>query len=993
MKNEQINNQKLPIENIQISETKEIQSEIENRRYSDFKLIRKQFIKEFNGVVKEYRHEPTGSEYLSIENEDDNKVFGITFRTPPTDSTGVAHIIEHAVLCGSRNYPVKDPFVQLLKGSLQTFLNAMTFPDKTVYPVASQNEQDFYHLVDVYLDAVFFPRITPACFHQEGWHYELTKPDAPLLCKGVVYNEMKGVYSSPESLLLERSQQILFPDMTYGFDSGGNPSDIPSLTYRQFRTFHETHYHPSNARIFFYGNDDPNHRQKILSKYLDDFQPVKTLPDTLIPLQKPLQPIEIQETYPMGETESKAFLTVNWVLPDDVHHFSIGILDQILIGTSGSPLRKALIESGLGEDLVGSGLETHLRQPVWSIGMKGIEISKLKTVETLIFQTLEKLIQKGIEQSDIDAALNSFEFELRENNHGTCPQGLSIMLNILKTWLYDLDPMSLVAYEHPLAELKQKIKKNSRYFEDFIEKTLLNNSHRAIVRLLPDGDKARRDEMKETDRLQTIRAAMTPEKLAQTVDSTAHLLKMQQTPDSQKAIKTLPLLRREDLRKKTRSFPRQIEPLDHRATVLFHDLFTKGIVYIDMGFDLHVLDAEDLPFVSLLGSLLLEMGTQKENFAILAKRIAQKTGGLYVSPLLAANQNSPESVAHLFLRGKCMSEQTHELFDIFHDILFTPAFDNRKRFREILLEQKAEMEGSLIPSGHTVVLSRLKAHFHEAARATEIMGGMEALFFHREIQKKMDEDWPQIVERLEGILQKLLTGGLIVNITADGADRMQIVRQLKTFLHPFPKAGLPASKSWNIKKCSAQTEALLIPSRVNYVGQAINLFDNGYQIDGSSLVITNYLRTAWLWEKIRVQGGAYGAICTFDSNCGVMAFASYRDPNLTATLDVYARTTDYLKTIKIHHDDLTRALIGAIGRIDTYLLPDAKGYCDMIYWLTGQTDEKRQKRRDEILATTAKKFRQLGEYISMDKAVTSVLSSANTIQESGISFDQTLCIL
>ncbi|MCC7299882.1 MAG: insulinase family protein [Verrucomicrobia bacterium] len=958
-----------------------------------FKLIREQFVREFNGTVKEYRHEPTGAEVISVENTHNNKVFGITFRTPPSDSTGVAHILEHTVLCGSRKYPLKDPFVQLLKGSLQTFLNAMTYPDKTVYPVASQNEQDFYNLVDVYLDAVFFPRITPDFFQQEGWHYELENLDAPLTCKGVVYNEMKGAYSSPDNLLLERSQQALFPDTTYGLDSGGSPAKIPTLTYSDFRKFHETHYHPSNARIFFYGNDNPEHRLKILGEYLDRFQPLENPPDSSVPLQKPFdKPVLVEETYAVSEGETHAFTTVNWAIPDGILHFALIILDQILTGNSGSPLRKALIESGLGEDIAGFGLETNLRQPAWSIGMKGVEIPNLGKVEELIFQSLEKLARDGIDRGEIEAAMNSFEFDLRENNHGSFPQGLSVMLNMLETWLYGWDPLGLAAYEHPLAELKNKLSADPRYFETLIENILLKNTHRATVRLIPDTDKAARDEADEKARMKAVRDAMSSEELARTVAATASLLSMQQTPDTHEAIKTLPLLKRADLDKKIRTIPRAVEPRDN-ATVLFHEIFTGGIVYVDIGFNLHAVTAEDLPWVSLLGSMLLEMGTQKEDFGSLARRIAQKTGGIHTCPFLAALEGSPESAAHLFLRGKCMSGQTGDLFDLLHDILFTPAFNNRKRFREILLEQKAEMEGSLVPSGHSAVMSRLKAHYHEAHRAGEALSGIDALFFHRAMQKKMKEDWPGTVARLESILQKLLAGGLIVNITADGKDRVPAIQSLEKFLIHFPKTGSHPSNVWKFQETQPQSEALLISSSVNYVGRAINLFDNGYKMDGSALVITKYLRTAWLWEKIRVQGGAYGASCGFDPNCGVLAFASYRDPNLAETLAAYGQTAEFLKNLQLDEDELTRALIGAIGGIDSYLLPDAKGYADMVRYLTGQTDEKRQKLREELLSTTAKDFKEFADFLSMEKAVTSVLSASDVIRKCGIAFQSTIKVL
>jgi Zn-dependent M16 (insulinase) family peptidase len=633
-----------------------------------------------------------------------------------------------------------------------------------------------------------------------------------------------------------------------------------------------------------------------------------------------------------------------------------------------------------------------MRQPAYSIGMKGVDAPNLGAVEEVIFQTLEKLVKEGIVGGDIDAALNTFEFDLRENNHGSYPQGLSVMLTMLETWLYDWDPLVLVAYETPLAGLKQALADNPRYLEELIEINLLSNPHRTTVRLIPDSFKAEREDAEDAALMQAVKDSMIPDEIERTITAAKRLLDMQKAPDSPASIKTLPLLQRSDLNPKIRTIPREIESFDN-ATVLFHNLFTGGIAYIDIGFDLHGLNAEDLPWVSLLGSMLLEMGTQEEDFASLSQRIAQKTGGLYATPVHAAPEGSDQSVSRLFLRGKCMTAQINDLFDILNDILFRPAFNQPKRFKEILLEQKAEMESGLVPSGHSAVLSRLKAHYHESARAAEAMGGVDALFFHREVEKMPAEEWPTIVTRIEGILQKLLVGGLVINVTADAKDRASIFQTLEKFIPKFPMSEQKDSSLWNFSEALPASEALLAPSRVNYVGAAINLFDKGYVYDGSALVITKYLRTAWLWEKVRVQGGAYGAVCSFDPNCGSFAFASYRDPNLADTLETYAQTGEFLKELVLDEDELSRALIGAIGGIDAYLLPDAKGYSDTLRWLTGYTDEKRQQRRNEVLATTADHFRRFGDFLTMDDAAISVLGSKDTVQESGVPFAQTLKVL
>jgi len=958
----------------------------------NFELIQKKKIKELNGTAKLYRHRPTGAEILSIENRDTNKVFGITFRTPPSDSTGVAHILEHSVLCGSRKYPLKDPFVQLLKGSLQTFLNAMTYPDKTVYPVASQNETDFYNLVDVYLDAVFFPRITPAFFKQEGRHYELEHLEAPLTCKGVVYNEMKGVYSSPDSLLLERSQQALFPDTTYGLDSGGCPSDILNLTYADFHHFHETYYHPSNARIFFAGNDDPERRFTILEEYLSGFS-AKAV-DSTIAIQKPFAaPIEIKEPYAATEESGdKAFITLNWAIPDGFPLFALAVLDHILTGTPGSPLRKALIESGLGEDIAGGGFETQMLQPMFSIGMKGVETEKTGTVQELILNTLRNLSENGIEPGETEAALNTFEFDLRENNPGSFPQGLAIMLHSMETWLYDDDPLALIAYEKPLRKLKKLLQAEPCYFEAAIRHLFLDNPHRATVKLLPDTDKARRDEAEERDRLEADRREMTKDDLNRVIASAKRLREMQETPDTPDAIKTLPMLSLRDLRPEIRTVPREIETVEG-ATVLFHELFTGGIAYCDIGFDLHTLPAEDLPWVSLLGTMLLEMGTAKEDFVSLSQRIARETGGIYATPFHSTTDHSETGISRLFLRGKCMSTQTGKLFAIYRDILLASKFDQPKRFREILLEHKASMESALVPSGHSAVLSRLGMHYGEAYRAAEAMSGIKALFFHRELIELAESDRPATLARFERILATLLSPeNLVINITADPHDRANILASVKSFLRELPNEKA-SHQAWTFNDPPPRTEALTAPTRVNYVGQACNLFENGYEMHGSALVVTRYLRTAWLWEQIRVLGGAYGAICRFDPHSGALCFASYRDPNLADTLKVYNRTADYLKTLQLDEDERTRAIVGTIGGIDAYQLPDAKGYADTARWLTGYTSELRQQRRDEVLNTTAEDFQRFAGAMATKEKVISVLSSADRITKSGLPFDRTLRVL
>jgi len=952
-----------------------------------FEFVRSEEIRELNTQAKIYRHIPTGAEILSMENDDENKCFGISFRTPPSDSTGVAHILEHTVLCGSRKYPVKDPFVQLLKGSLQTFLNAFTYPDKTCYPVASQNLKDFHNLVDVYLDAVFHPRITKDFFMQEGWHYELESSEAELTYKGVVYNEMKGVYSSPDSLLMETSQQSLFPDTTYGLDSGGNPKKIPDLTYEQFKTFHESFYHPSNARIFFYGDDPVEERFALLEEYLKDFKKID--PKSGIGLQQLLKPVRIEKPYAVSADNEnpKPMFTVNWMLPsptDAERVFALELLDHILLGTPASPLRKALIESGLGEDITGGGMETHMIQMMYSIGLKGVEAPDLEKAEALVFQTLEKLAENGIDRDDIDAALNTFEFDLRENNTGGFPRGLSLFLKSLNAWIYGADPLELVAFEAPLQAMKQNAEKDG-YFEKLIQESFIENTHRSTVVLVPDPKLAARTEAEEKARLAAAKSNMDETDLEQIISNTGRLLEMQATPDSAEAIATIPLLHRSDLDKKIKHIERSETKL-HGTTVLTHDLFTNGILYLDIGFDLHGLDQEDIPMASLLGSALLEMGTQREDYVSLSQRIAKKTGGIHGSPFLSAMDGSDTGVTRFFLRGKCMAGQTAELFDILHDVLLRPDFNNQERFKQIVLEHKSEIETAIVPRGHSAVISRLKAHYNEAHWVSEKMGGVDALFFIRRLAEKVESDWPAVCQQLEKIHETLLDREhLVINITVDPSAMPSVLQSLESFTEKLPSPGNFSGKDWK-PTALPRSEALTAPSQVNYVGCSANLFDAGYTMHGSALVITRYLQTAWLWEKIRVQGGAYGGMCSFDQRSGTFVFASYRDPNLTASLDIYKATGNYLENLTLSEDELTRALIGAIGQLDSYQLPDAKGYSSAMRYLLDYTAAERQQLRDEVLATTQEHFNAFGKTLNkaFEQSAISVLCSPEAAATAGL---------
>jgi len=926
-----------------------------------FALVEARDIPEINSHIRLFRHVKTGARLMSVENDDENKVFGIGFRTPPRDSTGVAHIMEHSVLAGSRKYRVKEPFVELIKGSLNTFLNAMTYPDRTVYPVASQNLKDFYNLVDVYLDSVFYPLLRPLTFRQEGWHYEIDEGEN-LSYKGVVFNEMKGVYASPENILYESIQQSLFPDTPYGLDSGGDPRHIPDLTYAQFKTFHDSYYHPANAWIFFSGDDEPDERLRLMDRWLRDFGPAK-VDSHVPPQQRWTEPRFLRKPFMAGE-ESKAFVTVNWLLDevgDPEEALALSVLDHILMGTPASPLRKALIDSGLGEDVTGGGLEDELRQHFFAAGLKGASEEKADEIEKLIFDTLTQLSEAGIDKKTVEAALNTIEFRLREMNTGRFPRGLLLYLRALAFWLYDADPMAPLAFAAPMAAVRAQAERGSGYFEGLIKRYFLSNAHRSRLVLYPDASLKAEWEEAEARRLQEERQRMTEARLQHIREEMEALHALQESPDDPDALAAIPRLKMADLDKEARHIPIEEQQLS-AGRVLYHDLATNGILYLDVGMSLDRLPAELLPYLSLYARALVHMGNEGEDFVSLSQRIGSKTGGVTVSPLLATSVAQRQPVAWLMLRGKAMVAQAGDLSDILRDILLTTRFDDQERFRQILLEEKARKEASLIPSGHMVVDGRLRAHFTTADWLREQVSGLDYLFFLRKLIDHLDEMWPDALAALRKI-NDLLVGRshMLWNVTLDAENWRQTQPAVTRLIDALPD-GENAPVVWHPLPLP-QREGLTLPSQVNYVAKGAPLYDLGYQLHGSIFAINAFLRTSWLWEQVRMKGGAYGGFSSFDHRSGVFDFLSYRDPNLLNTLQAYDETARFLKKVTLPRNELVKSVIGAIGRLDAYQLPDDKGYTSLTRYLVGEDDAFRQRLRDELLGVRVRDFRAFAEVL------------------------------
>ncbi|KAG9451388.1 hypothetical protein H6P81_011353 [Aristolochia fimbriata] len=943
-----------------------------------FEKVSEQTIEECKSKAVLYKHKKTGAEVMSVSSDDENKVFGIVFRTPPNDSTGVPHILEHSVLCGSRKYPLKEPFVELLKGSLHTFLNAFTYPDRTCYPVASTNTKDFYNLVDVYLDAVFFPKCVEdfQTFQQEGWHYELNNPSEEIIYKGVVFNEMKGVYSQPDNIMGRICQQALFPSNTYGVDSGGDPRVIPKLTYEAFKDFHRKYYHPSNARIWFYGDDDPNERLQILSEYLDQFDASPVSDESRIQPQKLFsEPLRVVEKYPAGEggeLKNKHMISLNWLLseePLDLEtELALGFLDYLMLGTPASPLRRILLQSGLGDVIIGGGVEDELLQPQFSVGLKNVSEDNVNKVEQLIIDTLRKLSDEGFDPEAVEAAMNTIEFSLKENNTGSFPRGLSLMLRSIGKWIYDRDPFEPLKYEKPLQALKARIATEGAkaVFSPLIEKFILNNPHLVIVEMQPDPEKASQDEAAERETLQKVKASMTEEDLAELARATRELRLKQETPDPPEALKTVPSLSLKDIPKQPIYVPTEIGEMEG-VKILQHDLFTNDVLYAEVVFNMCSLKQELLPLVPLFCQSLLEMGTKEMDFIQLSQLIGRKTGGISVYPFTSSVRGRKDPCCHIVARGKAMVGRAEDLFQLINCILQDVQLTDRERFKQFVSQSKARLENRLRGSGHGIAAARMDAKLNVAGWIAEQMGGVSYLEFLLNLEEKVEKDWDEVSFSLEEIRRSLLSKqGCLINLTADKKNLSNSEKYVSKLLDLLPNNPSRETIAWNAQ-LPPVNEALVIPTQVNYVGKAAKIYETGYQLNGSAYVISKYISNTWLWDRVRVSGGAYGGFCDFDTHSGVFSYLSYRDPNLLKTLEVYDGTAEFLRNLEIDEDTLTKAIIGTIGDVDSYQLPDAKGYSSLLRYLLGITEEERQTRREEILSTSLKDFKEFADAIETIK--------------------------
>ena len=940
---------------------------VANETYSGFKLVRSEEVKEINSIAHIFRHAITKTEVIVLSNDDDNKVFMSTFKTPPFDDTGAAHILEHSVLNGSKKYPVKEPFAELLKSSLYTFLNAMTYPDRTVYPIASRNAQDFTNLMDVYLDAVFNPLLTEPTFHQEGWHYHIESADDELNYSGVVYNEMLGAYSDPENVLIEEMNKVLYPDSIYARSSGGNPQYIPELDFEKFVAFHKSYYHPSNCRVLLYGDmrvipqlSQLDHYFKAYS-YQEVDSVIKSQPRGSIPPRK----VASYPVSPEDTSTSKTYLLRSYLLghPTDAEYMlSMSVLSRILSGTSASPLKKALVESRLGEGTLDYGFENDLLDNYYAIGLKGTHPDKVDDMETIIDKTLRDLVDNKIDQRVIEASMNSIEFQLREANFGSYPKGLCYGLIMLNSWLYDADPLMHLRYEAPLKKIKDKVVKGG-YFEEMIDNYFLKNPHQSTILLTPDDQLERRRSQELWEKLTALKMAMTAQEIKEILNKNRKLHEYQLTPDSPEALASIPKLSLDCVEKLTEKFPFEII-MDGTPELSFSHQPTNGIAYVTVMLDASGLPQYLLPYVPLFARIVLQVGTRKRGFVELIQEIDIHTGGI-ASTYSATPIRGDSNKVNSFLSFTCKSlkNKLPKLFGILAEVFTQLSLDDYNRISELIHIAKSNLRSRIIPSGHAFASTRLASYVSCIGQYREITSGISQYHFLESLVQEYEQTPEKTVESLKRIGKTLFNRNCMkIHLTGAGEELQVFKEEASRFVNVMPEQ--PNSVVSYTLEPAQTNEAFTIPSNIQYVGKGMNLFDLGYQYNGNYEVLDTILTRDYLWNTVRVQGGAYGCFTNMDMLSGNFCCVSYRDPNLAETLDAFDRLGDFVDQLNLSQSDLEKFVIGTMGGIDAPKTPDQKGATAFSRYLSGLSHDDVQLRRDQILSCRIADFK---EYVTLFK--------------------------
>ena len=939
------------------------------------------------------RHKKSGARIAILSNNDDNKVFYIGFRTPPEDETGVPHIIEHTTLCGSKKFPVKDPFIELAKGSLNTFLNAMTYPDKTVYPVASCNDQDFKNLMDVYLDAVFNPNITKyeEIFKQEGWHYELTGKDDELKINGVVYNEMKGAYSSPDEVLSSQIYRSLFPDNTYSKDSGGNPEYIPKLTYEAYLDFYHKYYHPSNSYIYLYGDMDVVERLEWLDKeYLSlyDYKKVNSEINKQ-PAFDEIKNVEAQYSITMDDSqENKTYLSYNRVVGDSLDEMlyqAFDVLDYALVSSPGAPVKQALIDAGIGDDVYGS-YDAGILQPVFSFVAKNANASQADEFESIIENTLKEVVKTGINKEALLAGINSSEFKFREADFGQFPKGLLFGLNCLDSWLFDdMKPFIHLECLGTFAKLRKAV--DTDYFEKLIQEYLLDNTHGSSVTVKPKRGLGNEREEALAKELSDYKASLSDEEIKKLIEDTEHLKKYQEEPSSDEDLRKLPMLTRAEMKKNAMPFSNiEDELLD--VKVVRHDIESNGIDYISFLFDAGDFAQSELGYLGFFTNALGLVSTEKYSYTDLANATNIYTGGISTGTASHPDIKDRNNFVFKFeVKLKVLEKNLDKALELMEQMLLSSDFTDTKRLGELVAQIKARLQANLSSSGHLVAAMRSMSSFSRYALYQDELKGVAFYRSICRIEKELSESPKNVSDKLAAIAKKLFARNrMLISFTGNNEAYGNAKPSLEKVIAGFDKMsaiGNQAEVHFNTAK-----EAFIDASQIQYVAKTGDFICEGYEYTGALRLLRIILSYDYLWINVRVKGGAYGCMNTF-LRSGESYFVSYRDPNLSDTLDVYDRIPEYIKSFSPDERDMTKYIIGTFSALDTPMNPEAKGSRSLSAYLEGITYEQIQKERNEILNAQPEDIRRLADLVEavLKKDSICVIGNENMIKESAGLFE------
>ena len=918
-----------------------------HERHHGFRVTRVRTLAEFGCQLIEMEHEKSGAQLAWFDRPDENKTFAIAFKTLPEDSTGVFHIIEHSVLCGSDKYPVKEPFVELLKSSVRTFLNALTYPDKTVYPVSSRNDQDFLNLIDVYLDAVLHPSIyhKPEIFRQEGWRYE---GEGENVCyQGVVFNEMKGAFASPETLKYKELQSALFPDNCYRHVSGGDPTCIPDLTYEQFIASHKKYYHPSNARISLVGSIDADSVLEKIDSFLSAYERQEA--DFTIPMQQPIERVVKEVPYEIGADEPAehrtiiASATVLGTFETVERNFAAAVLADYLTGDNDAPLKRAVIDRDLAQDF-SIELDDSLQQSLFGWQAMNTDADKREALEATVRETLETIVKEGLDKERLSACLHAFAFRMRDHEGGWGPRGLGEALSMYNTWLYGGDPAEALTVDAPLKALEEKL--GTGYFEQFIEDVFLNNTHTATVVLVPSGTLGTEKSEKEAARVHAESAKWTDKDRERLAKEAETLRIWQQTPDSEEALKTIPMLKLSDLNAEP---DRLVTEKTVRGGVpVLNNTVGSDTAYIGAYFAADDLAFDELPLLPVMTALLGSLATERHTRSALPLAVKNTIGKLDFTPAVLPGDSPKTCRVLLNASMACLKEQSVRAVGLLAEILNETKWDDEALLKEILQQMAVGAKLALPAEGHRYAMMRVASHLTANGAADEKIGGVSFIEWMNGINDAGETAQKELLTKLAALAKRLFVRERLTVATMEAVPEEAI----DALIDAIPACGeTPACRFAKYPVSAFAREGVTIPAQVGFASMGSNLFRHDGAYSGSFPVLANILNFMYLWSEIRVQGGAYG--CGFVArDHGDLLFYTYRDPQPNRSLDVMKRTAAFIRAFLKDDPDLTGFILSSVPAVDPLRNASAKMAAAAMYDFRGITREQIVARYRQLIGTT-----------------------------------------